>query len=246
MHKRYNPKSSFDRDEVCHSPPNCRSCIKRGTCSITNNKTTALAKGIDARVIIPNAEAILREISSRRADGNRIVIDIGSGEGEVIIYQAQRDPHSFFVGIEPTDARAARSSHRIIASKLTNAALLIAPATNLLQNMPDQSVDEFVILFPTPIHKGPINIFCDSTLEHVVRCLTPGGHIYYASDDADTCQAIRDVLEKKGLSEDSERIAEHSMRAGRQPGPKTKFALRFDGPGKHKVPYSHMMKNYGP
>lgn len=238
MFKRNIDRRPIAPQDVCDGGL-CRGCVDRCRCHITGTASTALDEGRREKILLTSEDAlkIIREQPNKP-----IIIEIGSGKGDYLISQAKQNPDCIFIGFEPAEGRLLRSSHRIYEMGLKNIFLLDAYAGGFLSQLPDNIVDKFILLFPTPIDKGPINVWQDTTLEHIARCLKTGGKFYYASDDPETAHAIQSFAEAHGLIVDAHEMEIHKDRAGREPGPKTQFAKRFQGTGKHRVPYVHMLK----
>lgn len=82
----------------------------------------------------------------------RKIIEIGCGDGSVLCKLARENLHTLVIGIELSERSSLMSAGQIKAKKLENAIILNADANQVLENdyLPEKSIDEFHIYFPSP------------------------------------------------------------------------------------------------
>jgi len=120
------------------------------------------------------------------ADGVRI--ESGFGGGEHLIAEAERNPRSGFIGIEPFINGMAKALAAIDDRKLANIRLHHGDATDLLPWLPDASVSRFDLLYPDPWPKRrhwKRRFVQDRSVAEIARIVRPGGEFRFASDIPD-------------------------------------------------------------
>jgi tRNA (guanine-N7-)-methyltransferase len=122
-----------------------------------------------------------------------IAVEIGPGRGEFLIDAARRAPAWNFFAIEHSASRAAEVAARLRRAGITNARVLGADATCLLELVPERSVSAFYVLFPDPWWKRRHHkrrLMTPRFVAALRRALCPGG----------TMELITDVEEYFGLA----------------------------------------------
>ncbi|MCB7136407.1 tRNA (guanine(46)-N(7))-methyltransferase TrmB [Cellulosimicrobium marinum] len=85
----------------------------------------------------------------------RLVVEIGSGQGEAVVAAAEADPATDFLAVEVYAPGLAQTVLRASQRGLTNVRLVQANAAELLATtLPQGSVDELWVFFPDPWHKS--------------------------------------------------------------------------------------------
>ena len=115
-------------------------------------------------------------------------IEIGFGGAEHLIWQARARPDTAFIGAEPFLNGNAKAAVEIKADGLTNVRLHHGDARDVLDNVPDNSVDCVYVLFPDPWPKSKHNkrrIIRAAFVAEIFRILKPGGRFRFASDIID-------------------------------------------------------------
>ena len=84
----------------------------------------------------------------------KIAIEIGFGDGERLANYALNNPEYGIIGCEPYITGALSLAQIIQERNINNIRIFADDARMLLKNIPDQSVDEFFILFPDPWPKS--------------------------------------------------------------------------------------------
>jgi tRNA (guanine-N7-)-methyltransferase len=131
-----------------------------------------------------------------------VEVEIGSGKGTFLVWQAQSHPDTNFLGIEYTRKVYRYSVDRIGRRGLTNVRIIRTEAVDFVKNcIPDGSVQAFHIYYPDPWPKKRHNkrrFFSQANLEELLRCLVPGGRIQLATDHEDYWQQMDSVIEAAG------------------------------------------------
>jgi tRNA (guanine-N7-)-methyltransferase len=141
----------------------------------------------DALVINPRDTGLVR-LDLRRlfGNGNRLVLEIGSGKGRFLISSAMEQPDVNFIGIEKS-----LHYHRVIAERvrkrgLANVRLINFDAYPVLREMiPDASLSEIHVYFPDPWprkRERKRRIIRDEVLGEMRRTLEEGGSGIYVTD----------------------------------------------------------------
>jgi tRNA (guanine-N7-)-methyltransferase len=116
-----------------------------------------------------------------------IWLEIGFGGGEHLAAQAVKNPDVGFIGCEPFVNGVAGLLDHIDAQDIKNVRILADDARQLLDALPDVSIDRCFVLFADPWPKarhierrfiGPSNI------PRLARVLKPGAELRLATDDA--------------------------------------------------------------
>ncbi len=129
-------------------------------------------------------------------------VEIGCGKATFLLNEARAHCHWNFVGIEKAGRYYRHSVDRIGRWGLSNVRIVGAEASQFLaDSVPDNSVDCFHIYFPDPWPKRRHHkrrFFCAANVEHLIRCLKPGGDIRIATDYVEYFDQIRAVLKIYG------------------------------------------------
>ena len=160
-------------------------------------------------------------------------LEIGFGAGEHLAWQAMQNPQTLMIGCEVYRNGVAVLLSQIEREKIANIRLWPEDARDLMDRLPDRSIDRAFLLFPDPWPKsrhaerrfiGPAN------LGSLARILVPGAEFRVASDDPTYLDWVREHLPAHPAFElvpgGGERPAdwpatryEHkALRQGRQPG----------------------------
>jgi len=113
------------------------------------------------------------------------VLEIGFGAAEHLIGQAQRNPGTGFLGIEPFLNGVAKALTGIEDHALTNVRVKRADARTEIERMPDGAFDRIYLLFPDPWPKSRHarrRFVQPDTAGQLARLLKPGGILRVATD----------------------------------------------------------------
>ena len=115
----------------------------------------------------------------------RFHMEIGFGGGEHLAGQAATNPDIGFIGVEPFINGMAKMLGQIDDRKLRNLRLYDDDATQLLDWLPESSLDQIDLLYPDPWPKKrhwKRRFVGQKNLTRFARVLKPGGLFRFASD----------------------------------------------------------------
>jgi tRNA (guanine-N7-)-methyltransferase len=115
-------------------------------------------------------------------------VEIGFGAGEHLISEAEKEPRSGFIGVEPFLNGMARALSEIAARKLDNVRLVSGDAIDLLDWLPSASVARLDLVYPDPWPKRrhwKRRFVQDVTVTAFARILHLGGEFRFVSDWSD-------------------------------------------------------------
>ncbi len=131
-----------------------------------------------------------------------LVMEIGMGDGEHMLWQAQRHPEKDFIGVEvyrPGVGKFLRALHQ---AGLSNVRVYVADARDvLLRAIPDAALDEVQIFFPDPWPKKRHHkrrLISPPFVALLARKLKPGGVLHLSTDWPDYAQHMLEVLNASG------------------------------------------------
>lgn len=113
------------------------------------------------------------------------VLEIGFGGGEHLAAQAERNPDTGYIGIEPFLNGVAKALTYREEQGLENIRLHRGDAREVLPRFADASLDRIFLLFPDPWHKkrhAKRRFVQPDTRDHFARILKPGGQLRIATD----------------------------------------------------------------
>jgi tRNA (guanine-N7-)-methyltransferase len=123
-----------------------------------------------------------------QAPVDHVHLEIGFGGGEHLIAQAQGDPRSGFIGIEPFVNGMAKALVQIDARKLVNVRLHQGDATDVIAWLPAASLRCVDLIYPDPWPKRrhqKRRFVQDHSIAAIARILRPGGEFRFVTDVAD-------------------------------------------------------------
>jgi tRNA (guanine-N7-)-methyltransferase len=116
---------------------------------------------------------------------DRVRLEIGFGGGEHLIHRAQEQSGTGFIGVEPFVNSMAKLLSRVDALGLNNIRVYDDDATQVLDWLPEASVDQIDLLYPDPWPKRKHwkrRFVSQVNLDRFHRVLKPGGLFCFASD----------------------------------------------------------------
>jgi len=128
---------------------------------------------------------------------NPLVVEIGFGNGEQLLYAAENEPDRDFIGIEVHGPGVGRLLNGLAAGNLSNVRVYQHDAVEVLRNeIADAALDEVRIYFPDPWHKKRhhkrrliqpdfVALLCDK--------LKSGGRLHLATDWENYAEQMREV-----------------------------------------------------
>src|SRR5262249_45693899 len=112
-------------------------------------------------------------------------LEIGFGGGEHLIAEAERNPQSGFIGVEPFVNGMAKALSAIPAKGVSNIALHFGDAVHVLDWLPPASIVQLDLLYPDPWPKRrhwKRRFVQGATVAAIARVLKPGGMFRFATD----------------------------------------------------------------
>ena len=119
---------------------------------------------------------------------SEVWLEVGFGGGEHLLWQAEANPGIGIIGAEPYVSGVAKLLSRIAASSggETNVRLYTEDATDIIDALPDASLDRAFVLFPDPWPKTRHHkrrFIQMAMLDRLARVMKPGAELRYATDD---------------------------------------------------------------
>ena len=130
--------------------------------------------------------AALKDLPTLFPGASRFALEVGFGGGEHLAAQAAAHPGTGFIGAEPFVNGVANLAW--LARDLTNVRILHGDARDVLDALPDASLDTVFVLFPDPWPKARHHkrrFISQPNLTQIARVLKPGGRLRVASDIPD-------------------------------------------------------------
>ena len=128
---------------------------------------------------------------------NPLVLEIGFGNGEQLLFAAEHEPERNFIGVEVHGPGVGRLLNGLAAGNLSNVRVYQHDAVEVLRNeIADAALDEVRIYFPDPWHKKRhhkrrliqpefVALLCDK--------LKTGGQLHLATDWQNYAEQMREV-----------------------------------------------------
>ncbi len=126
-----------------------------------------------------------------------LVVDIGFGRGEFLLALAEKQPDVAFLGVEVSFKRVLKMARRLAKTGLANVRLVEGRAEEVLQHLPEGSIDEAWVNFPDPWPKKRHHrrrLLQPAFLDLLCRRLAPGGVLHVATDHAGYAEQVDEVL----------------------------------------------------
>jgi len=138
------------------------------------------------QIAVPTDQPLHREalLAGRR----QLWLEIGFGGGEHLAGQAARHPDVTLIGAEPFLNGAASALRHIDEAGLSNVRLHVGDARDIVDALPDASLDRVFILFPDPwpkLRHHKRRLIQPRFVADLTRVLAPGAKLRFATDWAD-------------------------------------------------------------
>jgi tRNA (guanine-N7-)-methyltransferase len=156
------------------------------------------------------------------------VLEIGFGNGETLVQQAQENPQLDFIGVEVHEPGIGHCLIAARAADIDNLRLIAHDAVEVLSGqVPHDSLDRINLYFPDPWPKKRHHkrrIVSPDFVELCASRLQPGGQLHIATDWANYAEHIDATL----AAADRFELVERREHAGDRPldRPQTKFERR--------------------
>lgn len=122
------------------------------------------------------------------ADPEEVWLEVGFGGGEHLAGQASKHPQVHAIGAEPFVEGVAKLLAQIDQNALSNVRIHPGDVRDVVDRLPERSIDRVFILFPDPWPKTrhrKRRLVQPAFLESLARILKPGGQVRFATDIAD-------------------------------------------------------------
>ena len=166
-------------------------------------------------------------------DGKPVEIEIGCGKGRFIINSAMANPEINYIGIERALRYFRIMKDRVVRRELTNIRLLRDDAVYFVERyIPDGAVSAYHVYFPDPWPKKrhrKRRLFNPRFLDQVVRTLSAGGTVDFATDYVEYYDEIRSLLDASDRLTVSEEIPARVKELG---GDLTNFETKYAAAGR--------------
>jgi len=144
---------------------------------------------LDPRALMPGAQEVW--------------LEIGFGGGEHLAEQARRRPTALMIGCEPFLNGVGSVLRHIEEFELKNVRVHAGDARDVLNALPEASLDRVMVLFPDPWPKARHNkrrLVQEDSAAAMARVLKPGGRLRFVTDWKDYADwALERFLKTPGL-----------------------------------------------
>ncbi len=127
-----------------------------------------------------------------------LVVEIGCGKGRYLLARAAASPSVPFLGIEYAAKYLRIMKERAAKRGLRNVRVVRTEAASFIERfLSDGSVRELHVYFPDPWPKRRHHkrrLFSPDFVSDILRALTPGGTVYFATDFTDYFRIVADLL----------------------------------------------------
>ena len=140
--------------------------------------------------------------------GKPVWLEVGFGGGEHLVHQAQQNPDVGIIGCEPYINGVAMLLGKIRKAGVDNLAVYPGDARDLMDVLPDASIEKAFLLYPDPWPKARHHRRRFVTPEHLVplaQILKPGAEFRVATDIEDYVRQTLEEVPKAGFAWQAER-----------------------------------------
>jgi tRNA (guanine-N7-)-methyltransferase len=164
---------------------------------------------------------------------DRLRLEVGFGGGEHLVHRAVENPSTGFIGVEPFVNSMAKLLGRADELELSNIRVYDDDATQLLDWMPEASIDHIDLLYPDPWPKKKHwkrRFVSEVNLTRFHRVLKPGGVFCFASDiDTYVDWTLQHCREHGGFQWTAEEPADWLTPFANWPGTRYEAKARREG-----------------
>lgn len=162
-------------------------------------RQAALMDTLLPAIAVPDPKAGPLDPKAMMPGAVEVWLEIGFGGGEHMAAQAARRPDALVIGCEPFLNGVASALRHIEEGGLKNVRIHADDARDVVDALPDASVDRVLILFPDPWHKARHNkrrLLQEETAQAFARILKPGGTLRFVTDWLDYAEWALERLER--------------------------------------------------
>ncbi len=126
-----------------------------------------------------------------------LVVDVGFGRGELLLWLACAEPGRAYLGIEYSGKRVLKMARRLARTEHDNVRLVQATAESAVDALAPASVEGFWVNFPDPWPKKRHHrrrLLRPEFVHAMALRLVPGGFLEVATDHAEYAGWIQEVL----------------------------------------------------
>jgi tRNA (guanine-N7-)-methyltransferase len=126
-----------------------------------------------------------------------LVVDVGFGRGELLLWLACTEPERAYLGIEYSGKRVLKMARRLAKTELDNVRLVQATAQSAVAELAPASVQGFWVNFPDPWPKKRHHrrrLLQPDFVRAMAERLVPGGFLEVATDHVEYAEWIQEVL----------------------------------------------------
>lgn len=134
--------------------------------------------------------------------GRPVWLEIGFGGGEHMVHQARSNPHVGIIGCEPYMNGVAMALGKIRDAGVTNIRVWPGDARDLMDVLPEGSIDRAFLLYPDPWPKKKHHrrrFVTDEHLDPLHRAMAPGAEFRVATDIPDYVRQTLVEVPKAGF-----------------------------------------------
>jgi tRNA (guanine-N7-)-methyltransferase len=145
---------------------------------------------IDAHTLFGDAEG----------RGRPLELEIGFGAGEHLAGQAAARPEHGFIGCEPFLNGVVGALNHVRDEQLENVRLHMGDALDVVERLPDASLERVYLLHPDPWRKArhaKRRMVNDGPLDLIAAKLKPGGEFRLGTDDPTYCRWAMMVMNRR-------------------------------------------------
>jgi len=115
----------------------------------------------------------------------QVILEIGFGGGEHLLHQATTNPANGYIGVEPFVNSMSKVLRAVEEQNVSNIRLYDEDAVEILDWLPEASIDRIDLLYPDPwpkIRHWKRRFVNAKNLDRFAHVLKPGGMFHFASD----------------------------------------------------------------
>ncbi len=150
---------------------------------------SALVEELLPRISVPETGAL--DARTLFGDDRPLQVEIGFGAGEHLAGQASANPDTGFIGCEPFLNGVVGALGHVRDGNLTNVRIHMGDALEVVERLPDASLDRLYLLHPDPWRKArhaKRRMVNHGPLDLIASKLKPGGVFRLGTDDPTYCR----------------------------------------------------------
>ena len=158
----------------------------------------ALVEELLPRVAVPEAGPLTAE--RLFGDARPLHVEIGFGAGEHLAGQAAAAPGTGFIGCEPFLNGVVGALGHVRDGGLDNVRIHMGDALEVVERLPDASLDRVYLLHPDPWPKArhaKRRMMNHGPMDLIARKLKPGGEFRLGTDDPTYCRWAMMVMDRR-------------------------------------------------